>query len=122
MTRPGVPAVSRGPVPSRDDPGTTRCPVCQQPFTPAGRQAFCTTRCRKTAFRRRHQDPPAATVIPPARPRRQHAVYECASCGQRQAGQQRCQDCGTFGRRIGTGGPCPHCSEPVTISDLTDSS
>ena len=109
MTRPGVPAVSRSPAPSRDDPGTTCCPACQQPFAPAGRQAYCCTRCRKTAFRRRHQDRPAVIAVPPARPRRQHAVYECPSCGQRQAGQQRCEDCGTFGRRIGTGGTCPHC-------------
>ena len=108
--------------PSRDDPRTTTCPVCQLSFTPAGRQAYCSPRCRKTAFRRRHQNPPAAIVIPAARPGREHAIYECPSCGQRQAGQQRCDDCGTFGRRIGTGGPCPHASEPVTISDLLDSS
>jgi len=107
--------------PSRDDDGTTRCPVCQQPFTPAGRRAYCSPRCRKTAFRRRHQDPPQAIVIPAARPRRPHATYECPGCGTRQAGHQRCDDCGIFGRRIGTGGPCPHCQEPVTISDLLDS-
>jgi hypothetical protein len=75
--------------PSRDDTGTTCCPVCQRPFTPAGRQAYCSTRCRKTAFRRRHQPPAVPAVIPQARPRRQHAVYECPGCGQLQAGSQR---------------------------------
>ena len=107
--------------PWRDDAGTTPCPVCQRQFTPAGRQAYCSTRCRKTAFRRRHQDPPAAIVVPAGQPRRQHAIYECPGCGERQAGQQRCEDCGLFGRRIGSGGPCPSCGEPITISDLLSS-
>jgi hypothetical protein len=123
MTRPGPGSVPTAPGragPSRDDPGTTSCPVCQQPFTPAGRQAYCTTRCRKTAFRRRHQDPAAAIAIPPARARSRNAIYECPACGERRAGQQRCDNCGIFGRKIGAGGPCPHCSEPVTISDLLD--
>lgn len=108
--------------PSRDDHGTTRCPVCQGPFTPAGRQAYCSSRCRKTAFRRRHQDPPSATTIPSARPRSRYTIYECPACGERRAGQQRCDDCGIFGNKIDAAGPCPHCSEPVTISDLLDSS
>ena len=107
--------------PSRDDTGTTCCPVCQHSFTPAGRQAYCSSRCRKTAYRRRHQDPPAAIAVPHARPRRQHGIYECPGCGGRQAGRQRCDDCGIFGRRIGTGGTCPGCGEPLTISDLLDS-
>ena len=114
---PGTPVPA---TPPRDDHETTSCPVCQHPFTPAGRQAYCSSRCRKTAFRRRHQNPPAATAVPAARSRRDHAIYECPSCGQRQAGQQRCDDCGTFGSRIGTGGSCPHCQEPVTISDLLE--
>jgi len=39
-------------IPSRDDHGTTTCPVCRRVFTPTGRQAYCSTACRKTAFRR----------------------------------------------------------------------
>jgi hypothetical protein len=70
------------PAPSRDDTGTITCPVCQQPFTPAGRQRYCGDRCRKTAFRRRHQDPPAI-AIPAARHRREYTIYECPACGQR---------------------------------------
>ena len=35
-------------------------------------------------------------------------------------GEQRCPDCGIFGRRIGTGGPCPHCAEPVALTDLIE--
>jgi hypothetical protein len=109
-----------GTTPSRDDPGTPPCPICQHRFTPVGRQAYCSARCRKTAFRRRHQDPRPAIVIPAARPSREHAIYQCPACGQRQAGQQRCEDCGIFGRKTGTGGPCPHCDEPVLVTELLD--
>ena len=69
---PPVPAT-----PSRDDPETIPCPVCQRHFAAVGRQAYCSTACRKTAFRRRHQDPPAAIVIRAARPRREYTIYEC---------------------------------------------
>jgi hypothetical protein len=104
--------------PSRDDAATMTCPVCQHPFTPAGRQRYCSGRCRKTAFRRRHQDPPPAVTVPAARTRREHTVYECPDCGERLLGQQRCPDCATFARRVGPGGPCPHCAEAVAIADL----
>jgi len=46
-------------------------------------------------------------------------VYECPSCFNRSLGDQRCPDCNLFSQRIGPGGPCPHCDEPVAISDLT---
>ncbi|HET6949551.1 MAG TPA: hypothetical protein VFI47_04195 [Acidimicrobiales bacterium] len=108
------------PVPSRDDAGTTTCPICQAYFTPIGRQIYCGTPCRKTAFRRRHQTPAAAVTIPAIRPRRDYTIYECPDCGERLYGQQRCQDCGSFARRIGIGGPCPHCDQPVALSDLLD--
>jgi predicted RNA-binding Zn-ribbon protein involved in translation (DUF1610 family) len=117
------------PTPSRDDPGTTRrpprddsgtnrCPVCQARFTPMGRQAYCSTACRKTAFRRRHHQPAAAVTVPAAQPRRQITVYECPDCGERLLGEQRCEGCNTFARRVGIGGSCPHCDEPVAIKDL----
>jgi hypothetical protein len=105
--------------PSRDDAGTITCPVCQRPFTPAGRQRYCRDRCRKTAFRRRRQDQPGPVTVPAARSRREHTVYECPDCRERLLGEQRCPDCATFARRIGPGGPCPHCDEPVAITDLT---
>src|SRR5437773_10782890 len=104
--------------PSRDDNETITCPVCQTRFTPAGRQRYCSGACRKTAFRRRHQDPPSPVTVPAARALREHTIYECPACEQRLLGEQRCPDCGIFARRIGTGGPCPHCTEPVTIADL----
>ena len=106
--------------PSRDDPRTTSCPVCDHRFTPTGRQTYCSTACRKTAFRRRHQQTGPAVTVPTARPRRQITVYECPDCGQRLLGEQRCPDCRTFARRIGLGGACPHCDQPVAVTDLID--
>jgi hypothetical protein len=117
--RDGAPAPAQPPAPSRDDAGTKTCPVCQDRFAPAGRQRYCGERCRKAAFRRRHQDQPGPVTVPAARPRREGTVYECPDCGERLLGEQRCPDCATFARRVGPGGPCPHCSEPVALADLT---
>ncbi len=103
--------------PSRDDPGTMACPVCDHRFIPTGRQTYCSTACRKTAFRRRQHTDPAVTV-PTAGSRREITIYECPDCGGRLLGQQRCPDCHTFARRIGVGGECPHCQEPVAVIDL----
>jgi hypothetical protein len=104
----------------RDDSATTRCPLCQTCFTPTGRQRYCSTACRKTAFRRRHANPPTTVVVPAARPRRQITIYECPDCGQRLLGEQRCGDCATFARRVGLGGACPDCDAPVAVEDLLD--
>jgi hypothetical protein len=109
--------------PWRDDPGTTpvgrprRCALCAASFTPAGRQRFCSSACRKRAFRARHAPPPAPAV-PPGGRRRAHTVYECPDCGQRQAGVQWCAECVRPTRAVGLGGDCPHCGEPVTAGEL----
>lgn len=107
--------------PSRDDHGTTRapgrCPVCATTFTPVGRQAYCTTTCRKTAFRRRHSTL-TAPAVPAGTVRRDVSAYECDSCGSRQHGQQRCPDCNTFGRSLGLAGTCPHCDGTIAATDL----
>ena len=104
MTKPAPAGPPPDRSPSRDDPGTTPCPACRRPFTPIGRQAYCSTACRKTAFRRR----------------RDVTVYECPDCGERLIGEQRCESCNTFARRVGIGGQCPHCDAPVAVQDLID--
>ncbi len=106
--------------PSRDDTATMTCPICRAQFTATGRQTYCGSPCRKTAFRRRHQQPLTAITIPAARPRRDVTVYECPNCEERLLGQQRCQTCSVFTRRVGIGGPCPHCDQPVAVDDLLD--
>jgi hypothetical protein len=45
-------------------------------------------------------------------------VYQCPACDVRLLGQQRCEDCGVFARRLGPGAACPHCEEPIAIVDL----
>jgi hypothetical protein len=106
--------------PSRDDQATMACPVCRTRFTPAGRQRYCGAACRKTAFRRRHQDLSTTVVVPAAKPRQQNAIYQCPACGQRLHGEQRCPHCNIFARRISIGGPCPHCDELVAVTDLLE--
>lgn len=113
------------PLPSRHDTVTTRaattaCPRCHQPFTPVGRQIYCTDACRAAAYRRRRDADRPAVTVPPARPRKLSTVYECTDCGTRALGEQRCDDCGTFMNRVGYGGVCPCCDEPITVNELVD--
>lgn len=106
-------------IPSSNDPVTIRCPVCATPFVPAGKRLYCRDACRVAAHRRRRRAPVTPeTLPPPGQPRRSRTVYECASCDNRTLGAQRCEDCGTFMHRVGLGGLCPCCDEPVTIEEL----
>ncbi len=106
------------PTPSRNDDLTIACPVCGTAFRPAGRRRFCSDACRQAAWRQRHPTPLPAV---PARPPRAAVVYECPECSTRSLGEQRCPDCHLFCRRVGPGGPCPHCDEPVAVADLITS-
>jgi hypothetical protein len=45
-------------------------------------------------------------------------VYQCPECAARFLGEQRCGPCGVYCRRLGPGGPCPHCDDVVAIVDL----
>ena len=106
--------------PSRDDSATIACPVCERPFVPLGRRLYCSEACKHTAYRRRHQAGIGTVVVSSPRPRRPITVYECPSCGARALGEQRCGECGSFMSRVGLGGLCPHCDDPVSVSDLFD--
>ena len=106
--------------PSRHDAVTTPCPVCQHHFTPVGRQTYCTDACRAAAYRRRRDANRPAVTIPASQHRRPVTVYECDTCGHRALGEQRCDDCGTFMRRIGHGGTCPGCEHPISVTELLD--
>ena len=107
--------MDRPAAPSRNDGVTIACPCCAQPFVPVGRRRFCSAACRQTAWRRRHP-----LVLPPIPDRspRPTTVYLCPTCETRFLSEQHCPDCNTFARRLGPGGPCPHCDEPVAVSDL----
>ena len=103
--------------PLRNDSVTIACPRCGRAFAPVGRQRFCSAACRQAVWRQRQPTP-----LPPlpTRTPRPATIYECPSCGTRYLGDQRCPECQQFCRRIGPGGPCPHCAEPVALADLLD--
>lgn len=101
-------------------PALASCPLCQTMFTRIRRQLYCTQTCRKTAWRRRNTHTTTPAPIPAARPQRETTVYACPDCDTRYLGEQHCPDCNTFCTRIGPGGPCPSCDEPVAIQDLTN--
>ena len=96
----------------RDDSATITCPVCGVGFQPLGRQRFCGTPCRQAAWRRQRAAPVEPIVA------KSDTVYECENCGSRYLGIQRCEDCNTWCRKLGPGGLCPCCDEPVAVSDL----
>jgi len=70
------------------------------------------------AYRRRHQPGVPVLTPPAARSRRAETVYACPTCDQRYLGLQYCSECNTFCIRLGPGGLCPHCDEPLTIAEL----
>ena len=104
--------------PSRGEPAAAACPVCTRLFTPGTNQHYCSKVCRDTAWRRRHSQPRPQIAVPAGRPRRPVTVYECAACGTRSLGEQRCEECGSFMARVGFGGRCPHCDDVVALADL----
>ncbi len=99
----------------RNDHETTACALCGTLFQPVGRQRFCTPAHRQAAWRRRHQTP--LPTVPEHIPR-QTTVYQCPECESRYLGEQYCGECGRFCRRVGAGGLCPACEEPIAVSDL----
>jgi hypothetical protein len=95
--------------------GLTICPICGTRFHRVGRQRFCDDACRQAAWRRRH---PTPLPVVPSRSPRPSTVYECPACQTRYLGDQYCPDCRLFCRRVGPGGLCPSCDEPVALADL----
>jgi hypothetical protein len=104
--------------PSRNDGVTMTCPICWSSFRPSGRRRYCSDACKAAAWRRRHEAPAVQLVVPRSQPRRPLTVYECDECGARALGEQRCEPCASFMRRVGIGGLCIHCDEPLAVSDL----
>ena len=111
-------------VPSRNDNRNDKrahCPACGELFARTGRQKWCSDRCRQVGWRRHHPasaSTAAAAALPPPRPKRAGTVYLCPLCDTRYLGEQYCSDCSTFCCRVGPGGYCPNCDEPVAINDL----
>ena len=93
------------------------CAWCGSEFAASGRRIFCSGACRQASYRARlATGPPRGLAAPAAKPA---IVYECPSCEQRYISPtRRCEQCNIFCRRVGPGGLCPHCSEPVAYVDL----
>lgn len=108
--------------PSRDATVTAaNCPICQQQLPPGRPRRWCSPACRQAAYRRRTSTPAVPpTALPAPRSRRDGTVYRCPECDTRLLGEQRCPDCNTYALRLGPGGPCPHCDEPVATIDLQE--
>lgn len=96
----------------RDDAATMMCLVCGRPFVRFGRRRYCSTACRQAAWRLRNM----ALVEPLVA--KADTVYHCPSCDARFLGEQRCEECNTWARRVGPGGLCPSCDEPVAVTEL----
>ena len=99
---------------------TAACTVCGGPL-PASRadRLTCSAACRQRAYRERGRQQPLERAGARRSPKAE-TVYQCPACEARYLGEQRCQDCGVFCRRLGAGGPCPHCDEPVAVADLVE--
>ena len=99
------------------------CPVCRTAITSA-RARYCSDACKQRAYRLRQPDRAPADLDALAADLRSrqalvaHIVYECPTCEARFLGEQRCPDCHVFCRRLGLGGSCPHCDDPVTLAEL----
>jgi hypothetical protein len=100
--------------PVRNDSETIACVVCGTAFRRSGRRLHCSDACRQAAWRRRSQAPSEPLVAKP------DTVYRCPKCETRLRGEQYCEDCHTFARRLGPGGCCPECDEPISITELLE--
>jgi hypothetical protein len=99
-------------------PPERSCPGCGRTFISDHRRIWCSDACRQRGFRLRLQPPDEAAPLLPRRLPKHAIVYQCPLCDERYLGLQRCESCGTFCRRLGPGGPCPHCDEAVAVTDL----
>jgi len=83
---------------------TGNCPVCRQSFTTTDyqmpRRRYCSERCRKTAWRRRH----------PGRRRRPDAVSPAVP--------RPVDVVDAVAARAEPAARCPHCARPVTVITL----
>lgn len=105
-------------IPLRDDSATIACLVCHKQFVPAGRQRYCSGACKNRAYRHRTSVPATEYGVPHGSSPKAHSVYECSSCGVLLLGEQRCAECGIFMHRLGWGGCCPNCDEPVVVNEI----
>jgi hypothetical protein len=111
----------------RSEPSTARpeprCLVCPTSL-PSRRARYCSDACKQRAYRLRRIDVTAtdaallATELKRLGELVAHTIYECPGCGERFMAEQRCPDCHRFCRKLGLGGCCPDCQQPVLLAEL----
>jgi hypothetical protein len=106
------------PVAVRDDGETMTCLHCRKVFPVSGRSRYCGNACRQRAYRGRQGTPPLPVVL--KRAPKESTIYYCPECDTRYLGAQYCDSCDRFCRRLGAGGLCPCCDEPVALKDLIE--
>lgn len=94
-----------------------RCPVCDIQVS-STRARYCSSACRNRAWRRRRDQLAFSSQTQVSGQPSWSAIYECPNCKRRLLGDHRCPACNLFANRIGLGGPCPHCHQPVLLTDL----
>ena len=94
------------------------CRACGRTFPVQGRKTYCDDACRQRGFRLRQRPSDEIGLGLATRLPKTAIVYQCPECEARCLGQQRCDDCGVFMKRLGPGGACPHCDEAVAVADL----
>ena len=100
-------------IPVRDDCATAGCGYCGAALSGRSDKQFCSTEHRQLAWRQTKSAPSA-----PVHVAKSDTVYACPDCDARYLGEQRCPECNTWCRRIGPGGICPCCDEPISIVEL----
>jgi ribosomal protein S26 len=102
----------------RDDGVTMACAHCGRLYPVSGRSRYCDNACKQRAYRARRKAPPVPTRL--SRSPKEATVYYCEECDTRYLGVQYCESCNLFCRRLGAGGRCPCCDEPVAVNDLVE--
>ena len=92
------------------------CALCGAPVPTAGEPWCCPAGCTDTYAPGAER--PSSLLVPRADHRKPITVYQCDTCGIRALGEQRCEDCTTFMRRVGIGVRCPCCEDLITAADL----
>lgn len=84
--------------------------MCWTPFQRLGRQRFCSSNCRKTAWARTHkQDKPAGNSDRGT----DTVIYACTACQTQYYCQQFCYKCNQPAKAIGYGDLYPRPDEPA---------
>lgn len=99
--------------PLRYDSVTMICPVCGSAFATSGRRRYCSDACKQKAWRDQRAQPQVSGRVASV-----DTVYACPSCETRYLGERRCPDCNLFTKSLGPGAPCPHCDEPIALTDI----